>query len=68
LQKTEKQLESLQTKLDALQAELADPAMYEAEHRDRLAQVVKQEGEIKAELETLEELWMEQQEALDDAS
>jgi len=68
LQKTEKQLESLQAKLDELEAELANPAIYEAEHRDRLAQVVKQEGEIKAELETVEELWMEQQEALDDAS
>ena len=68
LQKTEKQLESLQSKLEALQTELADPAMYEAEQRDRLAEVVKQEGAIKAELETVEELWMEQQEALENAS
>ena len=67
LQKTEKQLESLQSKLEALQTELADPAMYEAEQRDRLAEVVKQEGAIKAELETIEELWMEQQEALENA-
>ena len=42
--------------------------MYEAEQRDRLAEVVKQEGAIKAELETVEELWMEQQEALENAS
>ena len=68
LQKTEKQLESLQSKLEALQTELADPSMYEAEQRDRLAEVVKQEGAIKAELETVEELWMEQQEALENAS
>ena len=68
LQKTEKQLESLQSKLEALQTELADPAMYEVEQRDRLADVVKQEGAIKAELETIEELWMEQQEALENAS
>ena len=56
LQKTEKQLESLQRKLEALQTELADPAMYEAEQRDQLAEVVKQEGAIKADLETVEEL------------
>ena len=68
LQKTEKQLESLQSKLEALQTELADPSMYEAEQRDRLAEVVKQEGAIKAELDTVEELWMEQQEALENAS
>ena len=68
LEKTEKQLESLQSKLEALQTELADPAMYEAEQRDRLSEVVKQEGAIKAELETVEERWMEQQEALENAS
>ena len=39
--------------------------MYEAEQRDRLAEVVKQEGAIKADLETVEELWMEQQESLE---
>ena len=50
-----------------MQTELADPAMYEAEQRDRLAEVVKQEGAIKAELEIVEELWMEQQEALESA-
>ena len=68
LQKTEKQLESLQSKLEALQAKLADSAMYEEGQRDRLAEVVKQEGATKAELETVEELWMEQQEALENAS
>lgn len=68
LQKTEKQLERLQTQLAALQTELADPAIYEAEQRERLAEVVRNEGALKAELDEVEELWMEQQEALDDAS
>ena len=68
LQKTEKQLERLQTQLAALQTELADPAIYEAEQRERLAEVVRNEGALKAELDEVEELWMDQQEALDDAS
>ena len=68
LQKTEKQLERLQTQLAALQTELADPAIYDAEQRERLAEVVRNEGALKAELDEVEELWMEQQEALDDAS
>lgn len=68
LQKTEKQLEKLQRQLEVLQTELADPALYEAAQKERLADIVKNEGALKVELEEIEELWMEQQEALDDAS
>lgn len=68
LQKTEKQLERLQSQLEGLQAELADPAIYDAEQRERLAEIVKKEGALKAELEVAEELWMEQQAVLEDES
>lgn len=68
LQKTEKQLERLQSQLEGLQAELADPAIYDAERRERLAEIVKKEGALKAELEVAEELWMEQQAVLEDES
>ena len=68
LQKTEKQLERLQTELAKLQEALADPALYEADQRDRLAAIVKDEGALKAEVEGVEEQWMEQQQALEDAS
>jgi ATP-binding cassette subfamily F protein 3 len=68
LQKTEKQLERLQTELAKLQSALAEPTLYDADQRDRLATIVKDEGALKAEVEGLEERWMEQQQALEDAS
>jgi ATP-binding cassette subfamily F protein 3 len=67
LKKTEKALEVLQQRLAQLQAELADPELYEAEQRQRLSEIVKEEGAIKAEITTLEDVWVEQQEAIDDA-
>jgi len=68
LQKTEKKLERLQVQLVSLQEVLADPSLYEADQRDKLASIVKDEGALKAELESTEELWMEQQQAIEDAS
>ena len=67
LQKTEKALEVLQQTLAKLQAELADPALYEAERRERLSEIVKEEGAVKAEIAILEDTWVEQQEAIDNA-
>jgi ATP-binding cassette subfamily F protein 3 len=68
LQKTEKTLEALQVKLVALRSELADPAVYEADQQARLAALVKDEAEAQTELEKAEELWMEQQAAIEQAS
>jgi len=67
LKKTEKALEVLQQRLAQLQAELADPELYEAEQRQRLSEIVKEEGAVKTEITTLEDVWVEQQEAIDDA-
>jgi len=67
LQKTEKALEVLQQTLAKLQAELADPVLYEAERRERLSEIVKEEGAVKAEIAILEDTWVEQQEAIDNA-
>ena len=68
LQKTEKTLEALQVKLVALRSELADPTVYEADQQARLAALVKDEAEAQTELEKAEELWMEQQDAIEQAS
>ncbi len=57
----------LQQTLAKLQAELADPALYEAERRERLSEIVKEEGAVKAEIAILEDTWVEQQEAIDNA-
>ena len=68
LQKTERELESLQSQLATLQAELALPELYDEGARDKLAELVKSEGALKVQIATVEETWMEQQEALESAS
>jgi chromosome segregation ATPase len=68
LQKTERELERLQNKLASLQAELALPGLYHEGSGDKLAELVKSEGALKVQIATVEETWMEQQEALESAS
>ena len=67
LQKTERALEERQTKLKALQDQLADPTLYEKQEQDRLGELVRSEGLLKSEIAALEEAWIDQQEALDSA-
>ena len=52
----------------ALRSGLADPTVYEADQQARLAALVKDEAEAQTELEKAEELWMEQQDAIEQAS
>ncbi len=51
--------------LQALQARLADPALYEGDSAGEVAELVKQEGALQAEQARLEELWLAQQEELE---
>jgi ATP-binding cassette subfamily F protein 3 len=60
-QKIEKGQQSLQT----LQAKLADGDLYAQNAGTELADLLKQEGQLKRELEALESEWLEQQEALE---
>ncbi len=68
LEKTERTLEGSQQKLGELQAQLANSDLYEPDQHDQLAQLVEQEGLLKAQLGELEEIWMQQQEAIENAS
>ena len=60
-QKIEKGQQSLQT----LQAKLADGDLYAQNAGTELADLLKEEGQLKRELEALESEWLEQQEALE---
>jgi ATP-binding cassette subfamily F protein 3 len=60
-QKIEKGQQSLQT----LQAKLADGDLYAQNAGTELADLLKQEGQLKRELEALESEWLAQQEALE---
>ena len=69
LKKTIRQLEARMEKgqqaLEALQTQLADGDLYSQSASEELAQLLKQEGQLKRELEDIESEWLEQQEALE---
>ena len=65
LAKLEKALEKLNAEKAALDARLADESIYESAQRELLAQSVKRQGEVSAELAQLEEDWLMLQDEID---
>ena len=63
----ENQMDKLQTRLDKLESELGDEAIYAEQNKAKLAELVKEQGSVKAELGLVEEQWLEYQEALEAA-
>jgi ATP-binding cassette subfamily F protein 3 len=61
----EARMEKGQQALEALQNQLADGDLYAQSAGDQLAELLKQEGQLKRELEEIESEWLEQQEALE---
>ena len=72
LQPVKKAIHQLETKmergqqaLDALQTQLADGDLYTQSAGDELAEFLKQEGQLKRELEDIESEWLAKQEELE---
>ena len=65
LRALEQKIEKGQQSLHTLQAKLADGDLYAQNAGTELADLLKQEGQLKRELEALESEWLEQQEALE---
>ncbi len=65
LRALEQRIEKGQQALQTLQAKLADGDLYAQNASEALADLLKQEGQLKRELAALENEWLEQQEALD---
>ena len=63
----ENQMEKLQTRLDKIESQLGDEAIYAEQNKAKLAELVKEQGSVKAELGSVEEQWLEFQEALEAA-
>ena len=61
----EQRIEKDQQALQALQAKLADADLYEQNDGSALADVMKQEGQLKRDLADLESEWLAQQEELE---
>ena len=66
-QAAEKQMEKLQTQLDAIEETMADTSLYEASRKDELQTLLHNQAQLKSELENVEMEWMELTEALETA-
>jgi len=63
----EKSLQRLQEEQEALQAQLADAAIYSAENKSVLNELLADQTRVKKQLAEVEEQWMEAAEALESA-
>jgi ATP-binding cassette subfamily F protein 3 len=61
----EKQIAELEAQQARVQAELADPALYEAAAGERVAALVRQQGQLAQQIAATEEAWLEAHAALD---
>ena len=59
------QLEKLQVKQAQMENELADPAIYNVENKDKMLKLVEQKNEIDRQCEELEMQWLESSEELE---
>jgi ATP-binding cassette subfamily F protein 3 len=64
LKTLEKKMQPKNTRLAELEAMLADPDFY-AKNADEVAAVTKEHGELKGELDALEEEWLEVSEEIE---
>lgn len=67
VEKAVTQLESLDSKLAAVDVELADPALYSEDQRAALEDRLREQGRLRAERERAEAEWMQAEQALEDA-
>ena len=65
IRQLETKMEQGQQALDALQTQLADGDLYTQSAGGELAELLKQEGQLKRELEAIESEWLAKQEELD---
>jgi ATP-binding cassette subfamily F protein 3 len=61
----EKKTETLQLQLEQVETKMADPAYYEAERKVELSQLIRDQTQIKRELEEAETQWLMHEEQLD---
>ena len=68
VRKAEKELETRKKELDAVELSLADQSIYtDSDRQSELAELVRTQSHLKAEIEALETKWMEATETLESA-
>ncbi|MFW6342241.1 MAG: ABC-F family ATP-binding cassette domain-containing protein, partial [Halothiobacillaceae bacterium] len=63
--KLEAELNRIALELEQVEAELADPALYDGDHRDRLPELGRRQAELAEEQERIELEWLEVSESLE---
>ncbi|MCB1688873.1 MAG: ABC transporter ATP-binding protein, partial [Halioglobus sp.] len=64
--KTEAQMAEVERALHALREQMSDTDLYTENNKQTLAGLLKREGELKIRAEELDELWLEQQQQLEE--
>lgn len=65
LEKVEREMNALSEKLKALDTQLADPAFYNGADQGKVAQTLREHGELAPKVETLEMHWLELSEKIE---
>lgn len=64
--KTEAEMNEVHAALQALREQLGDTALYSEQNRQTLADLLKREGELKNRAAALDDVWLEQQQMLEE--
>lgn len=64
-QKLEQQIQAWQQQLEEVEATLADNAIYSAEHKEKLTQLLKQQSQLTQDIETAETDWLTLEEEME---
>ncbi|WP_440997910.1 ATP-binding cassette domain-containing protein [Arhodomonas sp. SL1] len=67
VQRLVREIERVSAELAELEGDLADPALYEADDKERLNNLLRRQGELRRHHDALEAEWMEAEEALETA-
>lgn len=63
--KYEKKVNQYQTELNEIESVLANPDIYQAEHKARLSELIKKQANLKSEVEKNEMLWLDLEEQIE---
>ena len=62
---SEKQMDQYSTRLSEIEEKLGDSSLYDQENKKLLTDLLKEQGDVKEQLEEVEMLWMDAQEQIE---
>ncbi len=68
LNKTETDMSKVSLAIDDVRTQLENTDLYTEDHRQTLSNLLKREGELKVRAQELDEIWLQQQQALEELS